>query len=142
MTFESNYKSFTKHEAKILLSIAESLIPPGGPFEKGGKDENLIKEIDSFVYKFDSHYRRGIRLMLWLFELLPIFYKFMPFTMLPLKTREKICEKAESSRFYFRRGTMLIFKLLVMMFFYENKDIERLIGYENHCKAESDDINK
>ncbi len=133
MTLRSNYNVLSKYERKIFLSIAESIIPEGGPFPPGGNNPDIIKKIDSFLSKFSKLNQSGIRLMLWLFEVLPIFYKLRPFSMLPLETRILICEKADRSKFYFRRGPMLIFKLLIMMFFYEQDDIEKYTGYKNEC---------
>ncbi len=133
MTLESNYNVLSRYERKILLSIAESIIPEGGPFPPGGNNPDIIQKIDAFLSKFSRQNQYGIRLILWLFEVLPIFYKLRPFSMLPLKTRSVICEKADRSKFYFRRGAMLIFKLLIMMFFYERDDIEKFTGYNNDC---------
>jgi hypothetical protein len=142
MTPGSNYNVLSKYEQKVFLSIAESIIPEDGPFPGGGNNPEIIKKMDSFLSKFSRSNQTGVRLMLWLFELLPLFYKFRPFSMLPLKTRIQICEKADRSRFYFRRGPMLIFKMLVMMFFYEQETIERFTGYKNECLKREDDLHK
>lgn len=142
MTFGSNYNVLSKHEQKIFLSIAESIIPEDGPFHDSGNNPEIVKKIDSFLSKFNKSNQFGIRLMLWFFELLPLFYKFRPFTMLSLNTRIKICKKSDGSKFYFRRGPMLIFKLLIMMFFYEQEHIENFIGYKNECLKREYDLHK
>lgn len=142
MTPGSNYNVFSKHEQKILLSIAESVIPEGGPFPGSGNNPEIVKKIDSFLSKFGRSNQFGVKIMLWLFELLPCFYKLRPFSMLSLKTRIDICERADRSKFYFRRGPMLIFKLLIMMFFYEQEEIERFTGYKNECLKNENDLHK
>lgn len=142
MTPGSNYNVLSKHEQKIFLSIAESIIPEDGPFPGGGNNPDIVKKIDSFLSKFSRSNQFGIRLMLWLFEFLPFFYKFRLFSMLSLKTRIEICERADRSKFYFRRGPMLIFKLLILMFFYEQEDIEKFTGYKNECLIRKNDLHK
>lgn len=142
MTHGSNYNVLTRYERKILLSIAESVIPEGGPFPGSGNNPEIIIKIDSFLSKFSRSNQIGIKILLWLFEILPFFYKLRPFSMLSLKTRIELCEKADSSKFYFRRGQMLIFKLLIMMFFYEQEEIEKFTGYKNECFRDEDDLHK
>lgn len=142
MTHESNFKVLSKYEEKIFLSIAESIIPEGGPFPGSGNNPVIIQKIDSFLSKSSKSNQIGIKVLLYLFELLPLFLKLRPFSLLPLKTRIEICEKADRSKFYFRRGPMLIFKLLIMMFFYEQDDIEKFIGYKNECLRGENDLHK
>lgn len=142
MTSESNYKIISKHEAKILSAIAECMIPPGGPFEKGANNDFLMEKIDFFLQKFPKQNILFIKFLLWVFEILPLFYKFRPFSILPVETRIKILENADSSRSYLLRGSVLILKLIIMMFFYEQKEIEKIIGYERACGGAFDDLHK
>jgi len=133
MTLVSNYNVFSRYEAKILRAIIESIITEDTLALYSSGIDDLIKKVDGFVSRFPIRNQMGIKLMLWWFELSPILFHFLPFSFLSRKRRLTICEKAENSRFYIRRGPMLLFKMMIMMFLYEHENIEEAIGYSKKC---------
>ena len=121
-----------QHPHPVLNALIEAMVPCGGPFEEGGRDTLLAREIESFVAASGARASRLLRFALWLLECWPLVLRpWRPrrFSRLGLAERVRVLEAWERSRVMPRRQTMHALKLVVMTHFYCRPEIEARLGY-------------
>lgn len=114
-------------------SIAEAMVPAGGPFEEGAARTAVFRDVTAFVSGTAPFAPQGLRFALWLIEVSPLFVpplQMRRFSRLPLDRRVKILEAWEGSRFLLLHRLIVHgLKLLVMTHFYAKAEIEARLGY-------------
>ena len=118
---------------KILMSIMEAIIPPGGAFENGATDKELMNKFQLYRKSLNPAMGFGFPFLILFIQFNAIFHRGLPFTMLNLKTRSNYLAKFEHSIFYHRRIIILALKMVTMLTFYDDDKNAAQIGY-THIK--------
>ena len=126
----------TPRQYKILSAFADRIIPRGGAFALGALDVGVSESVDRMLSNFDRTIQKGLRMLLMLIEYSTFFFtrKFRPFTRLSPEDQDSYLKSWEVSRFYLRRSSFLVLKMLCLTIFYSDERVEKDVGYEPACQ--------
>ncbi len=124
---------------EMLKTVAETFMPPGGPFETGARDLDLEGLFNRLAKGFDPLTLFGFKFMFSALNYLPLFFIFKPRTLKGLSPEDRVryMEKWENSRNYSIRGVFTAIKALVGILLYSDDLIEKNIKYESPCRPEA-----
>jgi hypothetical protein len=126
-----------ERDGALLRAVLDALVPRSEAFPVGAADT----EIDADVARYFASLHRlgplGLRLVLLAFEWgAVVFERTARFSRLDPADRERALAAWESSRLALRRQLLAAFKLVVMMHFYDRRDVWPAIGYDaEHLRA-------
>ncbi len=133
---ESKLVVLTPREYKILSAFADRIIPRGGAFALGALDVGVAESVDRMTSNFDRTIQKGLRMLLLLIEYSTFFFtrKFRPFSRLSPEDQDRYLKGWEGSRFYLRRSSFLVLKMLCLSIFYSDERVEKDVGYVPACQ--------
>lgn len=126
-------KVFNQREYNIMKAIAEAIVPPGGPFNV---DPNVVDPallFDNYLDKMSVIQLKAIKTLIYIIEYVPMFTRFKRFTKMSCEQRLKYLEGWENSRFFSKRGGLLLIKLLFLMSYYSDDTVANAINYHPEC---------
>lgn len=128
-------KTFSDKEFHILKHAAMAIIPRGGAFKIGAEDVQPEVFIDEYFHDFPGLVRKGIKLLLILFEHSPILFEgtLKTFTMLRDDDKEAYLRGWEESKSLYKRKAFGFLKGIVCVGFYSDPRVLKEIGYEYPC---------
>jgi hypothetical protein len=111
-------------------ALLEAMVPAGGPFQEGARESVRAADIDAFMGGGGTSrtWRRG----LWLLEFSPFFLpplRGRRFSRLSLEDRVRMLEAWERSPLVPLRQLLHTLKMLVMIQFYSQPQIQARLGY-------------
>ena len=119
----------------IMRAVMNAIIPRGGAFEPGAADFDLLPRADRILLSYDPSIRGIFPVMLRYIQYSAILHTGALFTRLGEDRGTAFLSSMERSRFFYRRMTMLMMKLVTMLAFYGDESTERLTGYVHGCHA-------
>ncbi|MGC8684736.1 MAG: hypothetical protein ACP5QW_04045 [bacterium] len=126
-------KVFDKKMYKIIKAIAETIIPPGGAFDV---DPNVVDPallFDNYLDSMSILQLKAIKTILYTIEYMPMFTRLKRFTKMSPEQRLKYLEGWETSRFFSKRGVLLLVKMLFLMSYYSDDTVAQAINYHPEC---------
>ncbi len=127
-------KVFSVAERAALQSIAEALIPKGGPFEPGACDVDLIgtleRELEGLEPAFREQVRWLIRVWDWAHMLKPPFSRF---SSLPLEERVRRVQEIYHSNRLLPRVVVEAFKQLCGFAYAATPPVAEVLGAHGDC---------
>ncbi len=124
-------KYFKPYQYRIIVALANSIVPADGGIKYGAGDLNTARNIDKFLYQGGPFMKRMFPLLLLLFEFgTNIFYSpFSRFTGLRLEEQFAYLEGWRRSKLAFRRQIFMALRTVVMQGYYFNEEVWSEIGY-------------
>ena len=117
---------------RILGSVAEAFLPPGGAFAQGSETIGLAQKVEAHIAQA---YPLGIpvaaALLHWV-DLQPILFHLRPHRLraLPVEERVRILETMERSPLLLRRQTAMTLKLFLGLHAYRDPAVARQTGFD------------
>ncbi len=125
----------------IILAIMNTILPPGGPFDKAPKDYDMVPRIEKILKAYDPPARFFFMLVCRFVQYSALFSKGNVFTKLPHQKAVAFLEEMEQSRFYYKRGMMMMLKLVTTLSFFDIDEVAQKIGYTHgSCKNNDQSI--
>jgi hypothetical protein len=119
--------------AKTMKQVMNAMIPEGGPFEAGAAHYDLVPRADEILRSYNPSIARAFPFILLYVQASALLHRGRLFTSLPAVRAAEFLESMEHSRFYYRRMTVLILKLITCLAFYEIDEVAEQIGYTHGC---------
>ena len=121
---------------KVMEALADTIIPGGDDGRPGALDMDLVDRFLEFLGQFPPA-PRWFAVFCWMWEFCPLWSgRLVRFSGLSFEERTRILESWENSRFFFRRGALIIFKSIFLATFYNNREVWPLLGYKEGCLSE------
>ena len=133
---ESKLMVLTPRQYKILSTITDRLSPRGGAFALGALDMDVAESVDRLMGNLDRTMQTGLKMLLFLIEYSTFIFtrKFKRFTRLSPEDQDSYLKGWQNSRFYLRRLSFFVLKMLCLLIFYSDERIEKDVGYEPVCR--------
>lgn len=119
--------------ARTMKHVMDAMIPVGGPFEAGAAHYDLLPRADEVLRSYNPSIARAFPFILMYVQASSLLHRGRLFTSLPGEKAAEFLESMEHSRFYYRRMTVLILKLITCLVFYEIDEAAEQIGYTHGC---------
>jgi hypothetical protein len=127
---------FSNKEKQILASLVEAIFPDGGKIPFSAIEVGTHRKIESISKNLPEDVQRGLKIMLNIINLIPIFTNFKTFMGMNEKRRQEFFEKLENNRFLPIRNIAMGIKGLVCLVYYNSPEVQKVIGYTPKCLKE------
>jgi hypothetical protein len=127
---------FSNKEKQILASLVEAIFPDGGKIPFSAIEVGTHRKIESISKNLPEDVQRGLKIMLNIINLIPIFTNFKTFMGMNEKRRQEFFEKLENNRFLPIRNIAMGIKGLVCLVYYNSPEVQKVIGYTPKCLME------
>ncbi|HEX6488714.1 MAG TPA: GMC family oxidoreductase N-terminal domain-containing protein [Candidatus Dormibacteraeota bacterium] len=122
--------TLSRGQRRVLVALAESLLPEGGAIEPGARSTDLAAQFEAYVGAMPARARRTVRLLLSAFAVSSVASRHgRPFHRLSPAARESYLHSCEVSRLRQRREALVGLKALLLMLYCADERIRPLIGY-------------
>ena len=123
--------TFAARHVPVLRALAEALFSPDGELDDAALDA-LARDVDRFVSPASKTLRFGLKLMLDVVNLSPLFFGTLrTFAALPVDARIRHLERLEASRVAQLPLLVVSYKTMMTMLFYDDPERLRAIGYSH-----------
>jgi hypothetical protein len=123
---------YIPHRARaILLSLSTALITEPQDLVIHNKENELINRCEMTLREFPPFIRFGFTMMIYLFDLMPLFFGFGPrrFVSLKLEKKKRYVERWLHTKYATLREAFKGMRGLVMVCYFSHHDIWNYIGY-------------
>ncbi len=127
-----NKKTLSKYVTRVILAIAEILVPRTAETDFGDRDVRLIMETTRLLAEIPFLFRWGLFLMIRLFDCMPLVFGFGPrrFINMPLEKQEHYVEQWATSSVPMLREFFKAMKGVIMLVCYSDPRLWEKIGYK------------
>lgn len=123
-------------EKQILATIAETIFPQGGKIPFSAIEVGAHRRIETLCKNLPEEAQRGLKIILHLINLSPLFTHFRTFLGMDEKSRQEFFEKWENSRLLAKRNIAMAIKGLVCLVYYNSPEVQEIIEYTPKCLKE------
>lgn len=129
---------FSERQKKILIDVAETLLPPGAGAPFRATEANFVKPAETYLCGIGVGVVRGFGMLLYIFEYFSVvsFPYFKRFSKLNTDKKEQYLEGWENSRLGLKRQMFMVIKFLTCLIILNDKDVRASIGYDPGCLVE------
>lgn len=127
---------FTPKERLILSVLADTMLPMGGRIPYGADELGVSRNVETFCRNLPPEAQKGIRILLRILNYAPIFSHFKTFIKLDEQKRKRFLEKWENSKLMAKRNILTAVKSLIVLIYFNNPDVAKIIGYSPRCLKE------
>lgn len=120
---------------RVIIKITDTLVPNKEEIF-GISDNEFIISFQDFIMTLPSPLPTAFPVILKVFDLYPLLFKFRRFSNLNLDERAKILNGWAKSKLYVKRAFFSTLKTLIMLVFYSNEKVEKKLGFERKCLSE------
>jgi len=137
LNFTSEKPVVNAYITRIIESLFEVIIPPGGEIPLSVNETNAHLFLAKYLADMESGARFGIKALLIVFDILPFIFifRFTRFVNLSNEDKERYLMKWNNSRIYYLRMVVVLFKTLMGMGFYNDQKVLNAIGFKLKCKG-------
>jgi len=123
---------------KIVESVSLALVPDGGDLPLSVYETDSFNFIARYLRDSDAGARRGIKVLLIIFDLFPFLFigRFRRFVNLAPAEKELYLADWEASRIYFRRMVLVLLKTIMGMGYYSDAKVLSALDFELKCEGE------
>lgn len=120
---------------RIIEALSELIIPPEGELPIPVNATQSYQALARYLRDLEPGARAGLKALLIIFDLLPFLFIFRFSRFVNLSPVEQMVYLLnwETSRFYYRRMVVVLFKTLVGMGYYNDPKVLEAIGFKLKC---------
>lgn len=127
---------FSNKEKQILATVAETIFPQGGKIPFSAREVDAHRRIETLCKNLPEEAQIGLKLLLNIINLSPLFTHFRTFLGMDEKSRQEFFEKWENSRLLTKRNIAMAIKGLVSLVYYNSPEVQKIIEYTPECLKE------
>lgn len=135
---EANGRCFSEDLCGVIKQVMLAIVADFIPKDKRPDDDRMVEMIDRFVTGMPSLYRSGFLLLLRGLEMSPLAMGYRSkFSNLTREQQVEVLDRYEQSELFIQRATVLGLKNLIVMVYFSEETVEKLLGYDHQCLLEA-----